>query len=77
MLPFFVIDDALLIKNNLLKFIPRDEAYGQCELYDAHLWQVNNHHYIFALTFATSDEMSLHLIETVQHTLKTYLIYLD
>ena len=48
---FFVINDALLIKIILLKYIQRDDAYGQCELYDAHLWQVNNHH-IFSLTFA-------------------------
>ena len=47
---FFVINDALLIKIILLKYIQRDDAYGQCELYDAHLWQVNNHH-IFSLTF--------------------------
>ena len=37
----FVIDDAMLIKIILLKFIQRDDAYGQCELYDAHLWQVD------------------------------------
>ena len=47
----FFIDDVFSIKIILLKYIQRDDAYGQCELYDAHLWQVNNHH-IFSLTFA-------------------------
>ena len=59
----FVIDDAMLIKIILLKFIQRDDAYGQCELYDAHLWQVDNHH-IFSLTFAY-DEVSDHMLNVV------------
>ena len=42
---------SFLIKIILLKFIQRDDAYGQCELYDAHLWQVSDH-YILSLTFA-------------------------
>ena len=59
----FVIDDAMLIKIILLKFIQRDDAYGQCELYDAHLWQVDNHH-IFSLTFAY-DEVSDLMLQVV------------
>ena len=42
---FFLFDDvASVIKIILLNFIQRDDAYGECELYGGHLWQVNNHH---------------------------------
>ena len=67
----FVNDNVLLIKIIQLKFLQRDDAYGECELYGAHLWQVNNYD-IFSLTFAyiALDEMSFLRLQAVQHTLK-------